>query len=272
MPSGNFSKNARNQSSITSRKTCGGNKKGGLAPRATGPTQFRNVAFNTSPTVNFKIHKGGLPCPKNYSNNPGGQCSGGVGALASTRNRGCKYNGTYHKKTKKDPVYTLDLTELGYSIVNYETIANDPEPGSEWYNNPFFRILFEEPVSQEFPWRSRNYEGYYFYLSCINIAQGQEAGAYRGQFRINQVAETDPSTWLFDKVFGETEYIGFDSVNEPIKINTDVTPSMIDLQQSLNGNFVSTNLGALNNNNLKWQIIVSKSELRLNEYVAARNL
>ncbi len=42
--------------------------------------------------MNFKIHKGGLPCPENYRNNPGGQCAGGVGALASTRNRGCTYS------------------------------------------------------------------------------------------------------------------------------------------------------------------------------------
>ena len=92
MPSGSFSKRARNSDSIVNKKNCGGNKKAGLAPRATGPTQFRNVAFNTCPTVNFKIHKGNLPCPENYRNNPGGQCSGGVGALASTRNRGCTYS------------------------------------------------------------------------------------------------------------------------------------------------------------------------------------
>ena len=87
MPSGSFSKRARNTDSVINKKNCGGNKKAGLAPRATGPTQFRNVAMIQG--VNFKIHKGGLPCPTNYSNNPGGQCAGGVGALASTRNRGC---------------------------------------------------------------------------------------------------------------------------------------------------------------------------------------
>ena len=88
MPSGSFSKKARNRSSITNKKNCGGNKKGGLAPRATGPTEFRNVFFNTSPTVNFKISKGGLPCPESYSNNPGGQCSGGVSPRSVTR--GCR--------------------------------------------------------------------------------------------------------------------------------------------------------------------------------------
>ena len=92
MPSGSFSKRARNSDSLMNKKNCGGNKKAGLAPRATGPTEFRNVAFNIWPTVNFKISKGNLPCPENYRNNPGGQCSGGVGALASTRNRGCTYS------------------------------------------------------------------------------------------------------------------------------------------------------------------------------------
>jgi hypothetical protein len=81
MPSGSYSKRVRNTDSIVNKKNCGGNKKGGLAPRATGPTQFRNVAFNTSPTINFKLHKAGLPCPTNYSNNPGGQCAGGVGRM-----------------------------------------------------------------------------------------------------------------------------------------------------------------------------------------------
>ena len=100
MPSGSFSKNARYTSVITNKKNCGGNKKAGLAPRATGPTEFRNVAFDTHPTVNFKVHKGGLPCPENYRNNSGGQCSGGVGALASTRNRGCRNigNGNGHRR------------------------------------------------------------------------------------------------------------------------------------------------------------------------------
>lgn len=81
MPSGSFSRRVRNTSSITNRKNCGGNKKAGLAPRATGPVEFRNVAFNTWPTVNFKLSKGNLPCPTNYSNNPGGQCAGGVGRM-----------------------------------------------------------------------------------------------------------------------------------------------------------------------------------------------
>ncbi|MHA1989156.1 MAG: hypothetical protein ACW98D_21240 [Promethearchaeota archaeon] len=99
MPSGSFSKRARNTDSVINKKNCGGNKKGGLSPRATGRTQFRNVAMNQG--VNFKIHKGGLPCPTNYSNNPGGQCAGGVGALASTRSRGCN-NLTICKKTSNN--------------------------------------------------------------------------------------------------------------------------------------------------------------------------
>ena len=87
MPSGSFSKRARNTDSVVNRKNCGGNKKAGLAPRATGPVEFRNVAFDTHPTVNNKVHQGGLPCPENYSNNPGGQCSGGVSPRSVTR--GC---------------------------------------------------------------------------------------------------------------------------------------------------------------------------------------
>lgn len=87
MPSGTFSKKARNVDTIINKKNCGGNKKAGLAPRATGPVEFRNVAFNTSPAVNNKVHQGGLPCPENYSNNPGGQCSGGVSPRSVTR--GC---------------------------------------------------------------------------------------------------------------------------------------------------------------------------------------
>lgn len=99
MPSGSFSNRVRSISSVTNKKNCGGNKKAGLASRATGPTQFRNVFFNTSPTVNFKLSRAGLPCPENYSNNPGGQCAGGVGALASTRSRGCN-NLTICKSSK----------------------------------------------------------------------------------------------------------------------------------------------------------------------------
>lgn len=108
MPSGSFSKRARYIDSIINKKNCGGNKKAGLAPRATGPTEFRNVAFNTSPAVNFKVHKGGLPCPENYSNNPGGQCSGGVGALASTRNRGCRNLGALRPLCSKRQRITLE--------------------------------------------------------------------------------------------------------------------------------------------------------------------
>lgn len=119
MPSGSFSNKARNSNSITNRKSCGGNKKAGLAPRATGPTQFRNVAFNTSPTVNFKVHKGDLPCPTNYSNNPGGQCAGGVGALASTRSRGCN-NLTICKKC---PTISLDPYVGDWRV----TVADVPE-------------------------------------------------------------------------------------------------------------------------------------------------
>ena len=88
MPSGSFSKRARNVDSIVNRKNCGGNKKAGLAPRATG-SQWYYIALNTWPAVNTKVHQMNLPCPLNYRNNPGGQCSGGVGALASTRSRGC---------------------------------------------------------------------------------------------------------------------------------------------------------------------------------------
>jgi len=89
MPSGSFSKRARSVQSVTNKKNCGGNKKAGLAPRSTGPVEFRNTALNKQ-GVNFKIHQAGLPCPETYRNNPGGQCAGGVGALASTRARGCR--------------------------------------------------------------------------------------------------------------------------------------------------------------------------------------
>jgi hypothetical protein len=90
MPSGSFSKRARNTDSLVNRKNCGGPKKAGLGTSPNAPTIFYH-ANKTNPTVNYlNPSSAGLPCPESYSNNPGGQCSGGVGAIASTRNRGCK--------------------------------------------------------------------------------------------------------------------------------------------------------------------------------------
>lgn len=91
MPSGSFSKRARNTDSIVNRKNCGGPKKAGLGRSRNAPTIF-NYANKSNPTVN-RLHPStadSKSCPPSYSNNPGGQCSGGVGAIASTRNRGCK--------------------------------------------------------------------------------------------------------------------------------------------------------------------------------------
>ena len=107
MPSGSFSKHARNTTSIVNRKTCGGNKKAGLSPRATGPVAFRNSALNKQ-GVNFKLHRSQLPCPETYSNNPGGQCSGGVGSPASTRNRGCRNYGSQGKSCSLREQITLE--------------------------------------------------------------------------------------------------------------------------------------------------------------------
>lgn len=91
MPSGSFSKRARNIDSLVNKKNCGGNKKDGLSPR-TGKTVSAIRSINKR-GVTFKLNNPSLPCPIEYSNNPGGQCSGGVGSPASTRNRGCRnYN------------------------------------------------------------------------------------------------------------------------------------------------------------------------------------
>lgn len=135
MPSGSFSKNARYTTSITNKKNCGGNKKAGLAPRATGPTEFRNVAFDTHPTVNFKVHKGGLPCPENYSNNSGGQCSGGVGALASTRNRGCRNIGNGHR-TRTTITMAQALAQGG--VRGYQDLVINKTTINRGYNTGLF--------------------------------------------------------------------------------------------------------------------------------------
>jgi hypothetical protein len=87
MPTGRV----RNISSIANRtNNCGGPKKAGLAPRTGGNALvMRNIAtqgVNTIPVV--KCGSGGRGCPRNFSNNPGGQACGGVGRMAQLATRG----------------------------------------------------------------------------------------------------------------------------------------------------------------------------------------
>ena len=84
MPTGR----ARNISSIVNRtNNCGGNKKAGLAPTIGGNTFVMNARLIKGVSVkdSFSVDKAS-ECPYGYSNNPGGQCAGGVGAMAE---RGC---------------------------------------------------------------------------------------------------------------------------------------------------------------------------------------
>ena len=82
----------RNISSIVNRtNNCGGNKKAGLAPSVGGRSRFamktvKVNAVNTIPVV--KCGSGGRGCPRNFSNNPGGQACGGVGRMAQLATRG----------------------------------------------------------------------------------------------------------------------------------------------------------------------------------------
>lgn len=137
MPSGSFSSRARNISSLVNKKNCGGNKKAGLAPRSTGSVKYL-LALKRHPAVNFKISRGGLPCPENYTNNTGGQCTGGVGGIASNRNRGCRYPGKPYQRIDR-----LNLTHAGFSIYSYQTIEGASDPTSPWFKNPYFRVVFE---------------------------------------------------------------------------------------------------------------------------------
>ena len=150
MPSGSFSKNARNVSSVVNQKTCGGNKKGGLAPRATGPVEFRNSALSKQ-GINFKLHLPGLPCPTTYSNNPGGQCSGGVGSPASTRNRGCRYS-----VTKNTTPLTLEMALEQGGVFRFQTLFIDDNKGilidgnavPRFIVHPDGKIVFRSRVTQ----------------------------------------------------------------------------------------------------------------------------
>lgn len=336
MPSGTFSKRARNINSLVNKKNCGGNKKAGLAPTGTGSAKYL-LALQRHPAVNFKISRGGLPCPENYTNNTGGQCTGGVGGIASNRNRGCRYPG----KTQTKPYQRIDrlnLTKLGFSIYSYQTIEGAPE-GSVWFENPYFRVVFEcneaamkslrqrstqnrfalrygsrsinmqftkrAPVvptqnrfvaryaprgfsmnftsrsnrfasryantagaarsssqnllnaamlrnrilarapttplyksmrnGDNFPWKDRNYEGYYINLTYVN-QYGLVAGAYKGQLRTTEVdqGDGDLSTWLYDK----DNFIGFDYLEKPVVTNNPVIPpEFMNLPDSNGGQF-----------------------------------
>ena len=82
----------RNISSIVNRtNNCGGTKKAGLAPSVGSRSRFvmktiKVNAVNTIPVV--KCGSGGRGCPRNFSNNPGGQACGGVGRMAQLATRG----------------------------------------------------------------------------------------------------------------------------------------------------------------------------------------
>jgi hypothetical protein len=88
MPTGR----ARNINSIANRtNNCGGPKKAGLAPSVGSRSRFvmktiKVNAVNTIPVV--KCGSGGRGCPRNFSNNPGGQACGGVGRMAQLATRG----------------------------------------------------------------------------------------------------------------------------------------------------------------------------------------
>ena len=69
----------KNNAKITNRANCGGNKKAGLAPTiGYGP-----FALNAIRMKGVQTSSNYLFCPVNFSNNPGGQTSGGVGRMYS---------------------------------------------------------------------------------------------------------------------------------------------------------------------------------------------
>ena len=146
MPTGR----ARNISSIVNRtNNCGGNKKAGLAPTTNGTVL--KITNSVSRGVSRKISRS-FPsayfCPFDYSNNPGGQCSGGVGKMQTV---GCKNTGVCQSGIVK-----TWSNRFGYSILR-EVKTNGPpldKGTSEVEEVVFFRYNNDNTFTYTSMWKN----------------------------------------------------------------------------------------------------------------------
>ena len=162
MPSGA----TRNLASISNRtNNCGGNKKAGLAPTvgmpvpfALGAVRIRGVSTKLSKSV---ANAGEYPI--DYKNNPGGQCSGGVGRMQSVGCTPCGqcclnladvlgncerfiYKGNVYRLTQsiKDLGYRGPVATcyLGKPYDSYDVIAAGAAHGAG-FNSAYFDELMD---------------------------------------------------------------------------------------------------------------------------------